>query len=168
MNIQVYNGQLPLDALRALLAHVWPDHVSFALVEKVDDLQLLGVRQDAAPDPAGWPQGRAFGPDLEVRWEQRGDVYHVVLADVTGSVPSDGLKQVVEDWMRSAPQNYSYYLWHRDDMRMGRYLNTQRLGISGRAMLDVAEYADAAGVLRFHRYVGIQAERAEEGEDEPV
>jgi len=167
MSMRVYSGQLPLDALRTLLGQVWPGQTTFALVEKVDDLQVLGAQKDAMPDPANWPQGRAFGPNVEVRWEWRGAEYHVMLADATGSAPSDGLTQATEDWIGGVQPTH-YYLWHKADMRMGRFLDTERLGISGRAMLDVAEYTDAAGVLRFHRYMGIRAEQLEEGDDEPI
>lgn len=168
MVMQVLSGLVPLDALRRLLTSVWPELASYAIVEKVDDLRLFGAQKDTAPDPADWPQGRAFGEQVEVHWEQRGEGYHVVLADESGGVPAEGLTPAQDDWSGGAVQTHRYFLWHKGEARVGRFLNTDRLGFAGRTMLTVKEYHDACGALRFYRYVGIHAATGKEGEDEPV
>lgn len=168
MDMLVYSGRLPPDALQALLVSVWSSQAEWAIVERVDDLQLLGARQDAVPDVTRWSQGRAFGPDVQVHWEQHGPEYRVVLADAAGRAPHEGLQPANDDWSGGQHQTHSYYVWHKENTRIGRCLDTERFGIAGRAKLQVVEYTDAAGVLRFYRYAGVRAALAEEVENESV
>ena len=80
-----------LDALRDLLRA----GLEWAYVSRLDEAQMVKCSLDL---PERWPQGRAFGPKREVRWQKVGDHYRVdVLTEDSNAFSSD------EGWKRTAP-----------------------------------------------------------------
>lgn len=82
------------DDLAAELAP-FAEELKYAYVERMEDVAL--VYFEDLEDVGRWSQGRAFGPDLEIRWERDGDGYELLsLTEREDLSPSGGDWQAVE------------------------------------------------------------------------
>ena len=86
----IYTHQnVTLDALRDLLR----SGLKWAYVSCLDEAQIVKHTLDL---PESWPQGRAFGPEREVRWRRVGEHYRVdVLTEAPDPSPPG------KDWERT-------------------------------------------------------------------
>jgi hypothetical protein len=146
--------------LAQLIEQTGPAVVSFIICEKIDEVRFF--KSDQPLVLADWERGRLFNETQEVRWKRNGTGYRVALTIAAGVlVPATA-------W--GAPQSHRWvvdertiYLWGADDVRIGRKLSYDEVGVAtGRAQIVVQTYLDPGNHrLRHHRYVRIQAESQE-------
>jgi hypothetical protein len=60
-----------------------------------------------------WPEGRVFGPDMELCWQQRGAGYAVWLLAEAGRLAHDtqGLQPIAGSWMATEHLEAPIFLW---------------------------------------------------------
>lgn len=149
MDAKVYTRQLSGDDLARLLAVLRP-RLPFAILERVDDVCFPAGNEPLSP--ADWPQGRAFGPSLEVRWEPKGAGFHTLLV---GDQPPSAHWTEQLDLTGYETDRRCYYLWGPGNVALGRDLAYRAMPPgSGRPQLVVIEYRDPGnGRLIFARHV---------------
>jgi hypothetical protein len=89
---RLYQRRVPSTILRDAV-EVFRDDVDYLYLESETTIELIDYQ---TPDPI-WTHGRAFGPKLEVRWQQAGDCFDLLLlteADI----------QLPKGW-QAVPQN---------------------------------------------------------------
>jgi len=116
---RIYSGELHEKALRELLDLLFgsSSEEAYALLETVPDRYLdeqeqreglQFIRYAELTDPAGWPLGRVFHKEGELRWQQRGERYRVVYAG-SNQEAANYLKATVTGL--EACSKESFYLW---------------------------------------------------------
>ena len=82
--VYLYHRHVSSEALPAAVDAL-RDRTRYVYYESEADIDLLAYR---TPDPA-WTDGRAFGEELEVRWEQAGDGFDLLaLAETPLALPA--------------------------------------------------------------------------------
>lgn len=149
---QVYVQDMSAASLAQLLASLRPQ-LPYAIVESSAAIAFLASDEPIAPTQ--WPNGRAFGPRLEIRWELCGDGAHVMLV-------CNACLAAWQEYLDLAScetvQRF-YYLWGPDNVALGRALDYRALPGKGRPQLIVREYCDPDdGRLVFTRDVEMRRE----------
>lgn len=147
MKERVFTGTLDVAALQALVDACRPQ-TRFAILERIDAIDFppqsepIGVGQ--------WPKGRLFDESFELRWEQVGSAYRVILAG-TGDFPApDGLRE--QELLPATDEMQAYYCWDEKNARLGRTLDYRCVPGQGNVKLFVREFRDDHGRLIFWRY----------------
>lgn len=164
MSVTVHAARCGGDALATLLDGLWPETIDSAILKREDAIQV--VRHPASPPSWSSPRGRAFGRHAEVRWEQGGMVFHVVLIrdDGAAAPPSFERALTLDETSVTAEQEW-YYLWGEDDLAIGGRLKYgDAIPDAGRAQIGVVRYVDRAGHLILYRYVEMRREPAHAGQ----
>jgi len=154
VDARVYARQLTGASLSRLLTALRP-WLPFAILERVDATDFPA--SDELWSPADWPQGRAFGPSLEVRWERHGTRFQTLL--VCDSPPSVRWAEHL-DLTHCEAYTRSYFLWGPGNVALGQGLAFRSMPSgSGRPQLAVIEYYHPDnGRLVFARNVEMKRE----------
>ena len=157
MSASVCATDMDSGKLAETLAALRP-HAPYAILERVDDLTFPSP--DERIDQAWWPRGRIFGPDLDLRWEQQGEHYHVVLVHRDRNPLPQGFNGPSLDLSGCDAKQIAYYLWGAGEVRIGRRMDYRAMRPGpGREQLLVEEFRDREdGRLVFHRYVEMRRE----------
>ncbi len=154
MGAKVYAADLSSEALVDLVADLRAV-APYAFLERLDRIRCPGL--DEVWVAHEWPNGRIFGEALELRWESRGDTFHVVVCQDDGFAPAGLTECLALD--ESQPHANSYYLWGEDEIRVGRRLEYCAIPGKGRPQLSVVEYRHRdTGRLEYYRYAGLRRE----------
>ena len=153
MTERVFSGVLDLARLQAIVDAL-RQSVRFAIVERIDAIDFPPP-QDKPIDVREWPKGRIFNEPFELRWEQSGQQYRVVVAgekDLSAAI--SGLDE--PEQQLGAGELSSYYCWNETNPRLGRTLDYRCVPGKGDVNLTVREYRDDHGRLVFWRYVTME------------
>jgi hypothetical protein len=154
MGAKVYAANLVAETLDSLVADL-KAVAPYAILERLDRVKCPGL--DEAWVAHEWASGRIFGEGLELCWESRGGVFHVVVCRDDGCVPA-GLTECLDLDGYQSHVNY-YYLWGEDEVRIGRRLEYCAIPGKGRPQLSVVEYRHReTGRLEFYRYADLRRE----------
>ncbi|MCR4407432.1 MAG: hypothetical protein NUW24_11010 [Anaerolineae bacterium] len=153
MSEQVFSGTLDLAGLQALI-DACRQQARFSILERIDAIDFPPLQKEPI-NVAEWPKGRLFDEAFELRWEQIGAAYRVILAGTGDSpAPADGLSEhplpVVTDELQA------YYCWEETNARLGRTLDYRCVPGQGNVKLFVREFRDDHGRLVFWRYVKME------------
>ena len=159
MSERIFSGALDSAGLQALVDALRLQ-ARFAILERIDAIDFPPPQNEPI-DVAGWPKGRIFDEPFELRWEQVGSHYRVILAG-TGDfpVPADGLSEQTLPSVTEALPAY-YYCWDETNPRLGRTLNYRCVPGQGDVKLFVREFRDDHGRLVFWRYVRMERDGGE-------
>jgi len=157
VDVKVYVRQLGGASLARLLAVLRP-LLPFAVLERVDDVGFPSSTEPLLP--ADWPQGRAFGPTMELCWERQGACFHTLL--ICEQPPAARWAEHL-DLSQCEAHRQLYYLWGPGNVALGRELEYRALPPGrGHPQLLVLEYCDPdTGRLVFAREVEMQREGQE-------
>jgi hypothetical protein len=159
MSERVFYGTLKPPELQALVDGC-RSRARFAIVERIDAIDFPPPQSESIP-VAEWPKGRLFDEAFELRWEQLGQGYRVILAGNEGiSSLANGLSE--QHLLPSADKVQTYYCWNETDARLGRTLNYRCVPGKGDVKLSVREFRDEHGRLVFWRYVKMERNGGEE------
>ena len=158
MSERVFSGTLDLAGLQTIV-DACRSRAQFAILERIDAIDFPPP-QDESIKVAEWPKGRLFEEAFELRWEQIGQGYRVILAGNKNiSSLANGLSEQhlppVTDEMQA------YYCWNERDARLGRTLNYRCVPEKGNVKLSVREFRDDHGRLVFWRYVKMERDGGE-------
>lgn len=153
MSERVFSGTLDPDGLQALVDACRPQ-AHFAILERIDAIDFPPPQEEPI-NIADWPKGRLFSEAFELRWEQIGAAYRVILAG-TGDflAPADGLSEQLLSGVTDELQ--AYYCWEETNPRLGRTLDYRCVPGQGHVKLFVREFRDDHGRLVFWRYVKME------------
>jgi len=140
-----------------------------------DEARKDGLRLEpceTTTDFNGWQRGRIFNPAFELRWERTDGAFQIVYCGQQIDLPDFHLADGID--LTNLVAN-SYFLWgakvQEDDLALiGQPAGSQvfvelqvprllRYPVSAQARqvkLQVAEYRDAAGVLVYYRFQGLE------------
>jgi hypothetical protein len=159
MSERVFSGILELSSLQALVETCRPQ-ARFAILERLDAIDFPPP-QDESIQVAEWPKGQLFDETFELRWEQIGQGYRVILAGNENiSSLANGLSE--QHLLPVADEVQAYYCWNETDTRLGRTLNYRCVPGKGDVKLFVREFRDDHGRLVFWRYVKMERDGGEE------
>lgn len=158
MNERVFSGTLDLTGLQALVDAYRPQ-ARFAILERIDAIDFPSPQEEPI-HVANWPKGRLFDEPFELRWEQVGENYRVILGG-TGDlpVPADGLNEQPLPLMTDKLE--AYYCWEETNARLGRTLDYRCVPGRGDVKLLVREFRDDHGRLVFWRYFRMERDGGE-------
>jgi len=149
MTERVFSGVLDLGGVQAIVDAL-RQSARFAIVERIDAIDFPPPQTE--PINVGeWPKGRIFDEPFELRWEQAGQEYRVVVAgegDLSAAI--SGLNE--PELQLGVDELSSYYCWNETNPRLGRTLNYRCVPGRGDVKLTVREYRDDHGRLVFWRY----------------
>ena len=119
MNEKIWLAELTAEQLAGWLTPPRAE-MPFAVLERIDKIDFPASEEEL--DPTQWTQGRIFGAAFELRWERRGDVFHVRMMGEPASTPLEPFKlwselgetQVKDGWC---------FMWGESEGRIGRKLN---------------------------------------------
>jgi hypothetical protein len=158
MSERVFSGTLDLDKLQALVEACRPQ-ARFAILERIDAIDFPPPQKEPI-NVTNWSKGRLFDEAFELRWEQIGQEYHVILS---GSGDLSALAAgLSEQPLPTGPDEVTYYCWKERDTRLGRTLNYRCVPGKGDVKLSVREFRDDHGRLVFWRYVKMERDGGEE------
>lgn len=153
MTERMFSGTLDLTGLQAIVDAL-RHSARFAIVERIDAIDFPPP-QDKPIDVREWPKGRIFDESFELRWEQLGQEYRVIVAG-EGDLPAVGSGLNEQDLPLGAGELLSYYCWNETNPRLGRTLDYRCVPGQGNVKLSVREYRDDHGRLAFWRYVKME------------
>jgi hypothetical protein len=157
MSERVFSGTPDLPGLQALVDACRP-RARFAIVERIDAIDFPPPQSESIP-VAEWPKGRLFDEAFELRWEQIGQEYRVILSGNGDlSALAAGLS---EQPLPTGPDEVAYYCWKERDTRLGRTLDYRCVPGQGNVKLLVREFRDDHGRLVFWRYVKMERDGGE-------
>lgn len=158
MSERVFSGTLDLAGLQALVDACRPP-ARFAILERLDAIDFPPPQSETIP-VAEWPKGRLFDEAFELRWEQMGQAYRVLLCGNGDlSTLADGLSEQRLQPGRDEVQ--TYYCWKEMDARLGRMLNYRCVPGKGNVKLFIREFRDDHGRLVFWRYLKMERDGGE-------
>ncbi len=158
MSEWVFSGTLDLAGLQTRVEACRP-RARFAILERIDAIDFPPP-QDEPINVTNWPKGRLFDEAFELRWEQIGQEYRVILSG-NGDLPAlaAGLS---EQPLPSGPDEVqAYYCWNETDARLGRTLDYRCVPGQGNVKLFVREFRDDYGRLVFWRYIQMERDGGE-------
>lgn len=153
MSERVFSGTLDLAGLQALV-DACRLGARFAILERIDAIDFPPPQSEAI-NVAEWPKGRLFDEPFELRWEQVGPAYRVILTssgDFSGL--TDGLSE--QSLPSVTDEEQAYYCWNERDARLGRTLDYRCVPGKGNVKLFVREFRDDHGRLVFWRYLKME------------
>lgn len=157
MSALISTARLNAERLDFTVNAFCPETTPFAILERPDRIYFPGNDEDIAW--ATWPHGRVFGTKAELRWEQQGEEFNVILFRADGEKPPAGFEEIRTLEEPGPGQEEWFYLWGENDLAIGGRLHYSRaLPGEGRAQLGITRYTDNAGRLIFYRYVGLRRE----------
>ncbi len=158
MSEQVFSGTLDLNKLQALVEACRP-RARFAILERIDAIDFPPPQEEPIR-VAEWPKGRLFDEAFELRWEQMGQGYRVILSGSGDlSALADGLSE--QPLPPCSDKVQVYYCWKETDARLGRTLNYRCVPGEGDVKLFVREFRDDHGRLVFWRYLKMERDGGE-------
>lgn len=158
MSEQVFSGVLDSAGLQALV-DVLRRQARFAILERIDDIDFPPPQNEPI-DVAEWPKGRIFDEPFELRWEEVGSDYRVILASADALSGLDhGLAE--QNLPSVTDELQAYYCWNEKNARLGRTLDYRCVPGSGNVKLFVREFRDDHGRLVFWRYVRMERDGGE-------
>lgn len=152
--MKIYTRTLTELELTSLLA-AYRTQLPFAIVERVDSIRFPAAGTPLLP--AEWPQGRAFGPTVEVQWRMQLADFHTLW--ISTDPPATGWLTALDlTFCEVHPQ--AVFLWGPDNIALGKPPVYEALPPGqGRPQLVFEEYRDAAnGAFVFARAVAMQRE----------
>jgi hypothetical protein len=159
MTERVFSGTLDLTRLQAIVDAL-RHSARFAIVERIDAIDFPPPQTEPI-DVREWPKGRIFDEPFELRWEQLGQEYRVIVAGEEDlPVVGSGLNE--QDLQLGVSESPSYYCWNEKNPRLGRTLNYRCVPGKGDVKLTVREYRDDHGRLVFWRYVTMERDGGEQ------
>jgi len=157
MSERVFYGTLDLTGLQTRVEACRP-RARFAILERIDAIDFPPP-QDEPIHVADWPKGRLFDEAFELRWEQIGQEYRVILSGNGDlSALAAGLS---ERPLLSDPDEVAYYCWKEKDTHLGRTLDYRCVPGKGDVKLSVREFRDDHGRLVFWRHVKMERDGGE-------
>ncbi|HXK89814.1 MAG TPA: hypothetical protein PL027_07465 [Thermosynergistes sp.] len=159
MSERVFYSTVDLTRLQALVDVCRPQ-ARFAIVERIDaiDFPLPQTEQITVAD---WPKGRLFDEAFELRWEQIGQEYRIILSG-NGNLSTLAAGLSEQPLPASTDEVQDYYCWNETDARLGRTLNYRCVPKKGNVKLSVAEFRDDHGRLVFWRYIKMERDGGEQ------
>lgn len=157
MSERVFSGTLDLAVLQVLIDTCRPQ-VRFAVLERIDAIDFPPPQNEPI-EVASWPKGRLFDESFELRWEQVGSAYRVILAGTGNLAAPDELREQDLPAVTDAAQ--VYYCWAEKDARLGHTLDYRCVPGQGNVKLFVREFRDDHGRLVFWRYVRMERDGGE-------
>jgi len=157
MSERTFSVMLDLPGLQALVDGCRP-RARFAILERIDAIDFPPPQEEPI-NVANWPKGRLFDEAFELRWEQIGQEYRVILSGNGNlSALAAGLS---EQPLPTGPDEVAYYCWKERDTRLGRTLNYRCVPGKGDVKLLVREFRNEHGRLVFWRYVKMERDGGE-------
>jgi hypothetical protein len=158
MSERVFFGTLDLTGLQTRVEACRPQ-TRFAVLERIDAIDFPPPQEEPI-NVANWSKGRLFDEAFELRWEQIGQEYHVILSGSGDlSALADGLSE--QPLTPFADEVRAYYCWKETDARLGRTLNYRCVPGKGDVKLSVREFRDERGRLVFWRYLKMERDGGE-------
>jgi hypothetical protein len=158
MSERVFSGTLDLAGLQTIV-DACRSRAQFAILERIDAIDFPPP-QDESIKVAEWPKGRLFEEAFELRWEQIGQEYRVVLSG-NGDLSALAAVLIEQHLPPGADEVKDYYCWNETDARLGRTLNYRCVPGKGDVKLLVREFRDEHGRLVFWRYVNMERDGGE-------
>jgi len=158
MSERVFSGTLNLAGLQTRVEACRP-RARFAILERIDAIDFPPP-QDEPIHAADWPKGRLFDETFELRWEQIGQEYRVVLSG-NGDLSALAAGLIEQHLPPGTDEVQDYYCWNETDARLGRTLNYRCVPEKGNVKLSVREFRDDHGRLVFWRYVKMERDGGE-------
>jgi hypothetical protein len=157
MSERVFFGTLELSKLQALV-EACRLQTRFAILERLDAIDFPPPQAEPI-QIIEWPKGRLFDEAFELRWEEIGQEYRVILSGNGDlSALAAGLS---EQPLPSGPDEVAYHCWKERDTRLGRTLDYRCVPGKGDVKLSVREFRDDYGRLVFWRYVKMERDGGE-------
>jgi len=157
---RIFAGDLNEKALQSLVDS-WKETAQFAILECIDDLQF--PRPTEAISVNNWPKGRIFQEAFELRWEKLEEKFRVVFSssELASQEKLPGLDGIKDQVPRCSKTTATYYLWDETNTRLGHKLGYQCVTKTEKqnVLLQVREYRDARGRLKFWRYLKMEPEQ---------
>lgn len=157
MSEQVFSGTLDSAALQTLV-DTYRQQARFAILERIDAIDFPPPQSEAIA-VGQWSRGHIFDESFELRWEQVGAAYCVVLAGTGNFAPPNGLKE--QSLSSVTDELQTYYCWDEKNPRLGRTLDYRCVPGQGNVRLVVREFRDDHGRLAFWRYVRMERDGGE-------
>ncbi|MBL7183265.1 MAG: hypothetical protein ISS50_02320 [Anaerolineae bacterium] len=151
------------DVLKALLRG-YARRLEYVIQERLEDSRFVRTNDWSMGDL--WPRGRAFGPELEVRWwEVEPGRYGLLVLSEKDEGLKDGWTQETHEVRSTAEDRpLKVYLWgtHKGqgvwiETRIPRELRYPLDSPQDFAYLEIAEYS-RDGMVRFTRFRGLKGE----------
>jgi len=157
MSERTFSGTLDLTGLQTRVEACRP-RARFTILERIDAIDFPPPQEEPI-NVANWPKGRLFDEAFELRWEQIGQEYRVILSGNGDlSALAAGLS---EQPLPTGPDEVAYYCWKERDTRLGRTLDYRCVPGKGDVKLSVREFRDEHGRLVFWRYVKMERDGGE-------
>ncbi len=156
MNERIFSGALDSAGLQSLVDALRLQ-ARFAILERIDAIDFPPPQKEPI-DVAGWPKGCIFDEPFELRWEQTGSAYRVILA---GADDFSALGLAEQSLPSVTDKLQAYYCWDERNARLGRTLNYRCVPGQGNVKLFVREFRDGHGRLTFWRYVRMERDGGE-------
>jgi len=158
MSERVFSGTLDLTGLQTRVEACRPQ-ARFAILERIDALDFPPPQEEPI-NVANWSKGRLFDEAFELRWEQIGQGYRVILVGNEDLSPlAAGLSE--QHLPPGTDEVQAYYCWNERDARLGRTLDYRCVPGQGNVKLLVREFRDDHGRLVFWRYVKMERDGGE-------
>jgi len=158
MSARVFSGTLDLDKLQALVEACRPQ-ARFAVLERIDAIDFPPPQEEPI-NVANWSKGRLFDEAFELRWEQIGQEYHVILSG-SGDLSALAAGLSEQHLPSGDDEVQTYYCWKEEEARLGRTLNYRCVPGKGDVKLSVREFRDERGRLVFWRYLKMERDGGE-------
>jgi hypothetical protein len=142
--------------------------LEYVILERLEEIRFMQMKKWTVGD--FWPRGRAFGPELEVRWQEvKLGMYDLLVLSEKDENLKDGWEQETHEVRTTDAENHplKIYLWgtHKKDRdkdvwietRIPRKLEYPLDSPKDFAYLEVAEYSQT-GIVRFTRFQGLKGE----------
>ncbi len=160
MSERVFSGILELSDLQALV-ETYRLQARFAILERLDAIDFPPPQAEPIQIDK-WPKGRLFDEEFELRWEQIGQEYCVILSGKGNLLAlAAGLSEQPLPPGTDNDKVQAYYCWNERDARLGCTLAYRCVPGEGNVKLSVREFRDEHGRLVFWRYVKMERDGGE-------